>query len=351
MGKHCHCAFSRRQFLQMTGGALACSALQPLAARAAAARAAAAGINTTTPIFPKSRARVGLVFSHVPTGHATWPTKDYDYGKRAAELTASLKKLCPRVDFDIHTAHNAAEADAIIAATGDVDGYLVYAIGIWTRVPDRVMRSGKPVVLADDLFAGSGEVLISSGVARREKLPVVVVSSSSGSGGGGGAAVVGVVVGWPSGEGAGVAGIGLKWPNDLLVGSKKICGILTELSAEMERINYLVAGIGINVNQDETDFPEELRESAASLKNESKRKIDRVRLIQTTLAEFEGWYGTWLEQGFAPVLARWKEMSVSLNCPVRISTPNNSWDGWAEDIDSDGALLLRLPGGELRRVI
>ena len=144
---------------------------------------------------------------------------------------------------------------------------------------------------------------------------------------------------------------GIKWPNDLLVGSKKICGILTELSAEMERINYLVAGIGINVNQDETDFPEELRESAASLKNEFKRKIDRVRLIQTTLAEFEGWYGTWLEQGFAPVLARWKEMSVSLNCPVRISAPNNSWDGWAEDIDSDGALLLRLPGGELRRVI
>lgn len=144
---------------------------------------------------------------------------------------------------------------------------------------------------------------------------------------------------------------GIKWPNDLLVGSKKICGILTELSAEMERINYLVAGIGINVNQDETDFPEELRESAASLKNEFKRKIDRVRLIQTTLAEFEGWYGTWLEQGFAPVLARWKEMSVSLNCPVRISTPNNSWDGWAEDIDGDGALLLRLPGGDLKRVI
>lgn len=144
---------------------------------------------------------------------------------------------------------------------------------------------------------------------------------------------------------------GIKWPNDLLVGSKKICGILTELSAEMERINYLVAGIGINVNQDETDFPEELRESAASLKNEFKRKIDRVRLIQTTLAEFERWYGTWLEQGFAPVLARWKEMSVSLNCPVRISAPNNSWDGWAEDIDGDGALLLRLPGGELKRVI
>ncbi|MDD4334314.1 MAG: biotin--[acetyl-CoA-carboxylase] ligase [Desulfotomaculaceae bacterium] len=144
---------------------------------------------------------------------------------------------------------------------------------------------------------------------------------------------------------------GIKWPNDLLVESKKICGILTELSAEMERINYLVAGIGINVNQDVIDFPEELRESAASLKNELKRKIDRVKLIQTTLAEFERWYGIWLEQGFAPVLARWKELSVSLNCPVRISTLNHSWDGWAEDVDGDGALLLRLPGGELKRVI
>ena len=144
---------------------------------------------------------------------------------------------------------------------------------------------------------------------------------------------------------------GIKWPNDLLVGGKKICGILTELSAEMERINYMVVGIGINVNQDETDFPEDLRESAASLKTESGRKIARVRLIQAALTEFERWYGIWLEQGFTPVLDSWKEMSISLNRQVRIHTPNKSWEGWAEDIDRDGALLLRLPGGELQRVI
>lgn len=144
---------------------------------------------------------------------------------------------------------------------------------------------------------------------------------------------------------------GIKWPNDLLVGDKKICGILTELSAEMERINYLVVGIGINVNQDKTDFPEDLWESAASLKTHSGRKIDRVRLLQAVLAEFERWYGIWLDRGFAPVLDRWKELSISLNRPVRIQTSNKSWEGWAEDIDGDGALLLRLPGGELRRVI
>lgn len=173
MEKHCTCAFSRRRFLQVTGGAVACSALQPLLDRAIAA-----GINTTTPIYPKSRAKVALVFSHVPTGNPTWPSKDYDYAKRAAELTASLKKLCRRVTFDIHTVHNAAEADAVLGKTSDVDGYLVYALGIWTGAPAKFMRSGKSVVLADDLFAGSGEVLINSGVARRENLPVVVVSSS-----------------------------------------------------------------------------------------------------------------------------------------------------------------------------
>lgn len=144
---------------------------------------------------------------------------------------------------------------------------------------------------------------------------------------------------------------GIKWPNDLLVGGKKICGILTEMSAEMERINHLVLGAGINANQDQTDFPEEVRSTATSLKVEAGRTVSRVRLLQASLAEFERWYRIWLAQGFSPVLARWKEMSISLNCPVRIHTLNKSWDGWAEDVDEDGALLLRLPDGGLQRLV
>jgi len=144
---------------------------------------------------------------------------------------------------------------------------------------------------------------------------------------------------------------GIKWPNDLLVNGKKICGILTEMSAEMEKINYMVVGVGLNVNQEENDFPEEVSASATSLKDQTGSNISRVKLVQAFLLEFEKWYLLALENGFAPVLARWKEMSVSLNCPVRIHNPNSSWDGWAEDIDSDGALLLRLPGGEIKRVI
>jgi len=144
---------------------------------------------------------------------------------------------------------------------------------------------------------------------------------------------------------------GIKWPNDLLVDGKKICGILTELGAEMERINYLVMGAGINVNQDENDFPEEFRNTATSLKIEAGKALPRVGLLRACLAEFERWYDVWLTRGFSPVLDKWKEMTVSLNRPVRISTLNQSWEGWAEDVDEDGALLLRLPNGDIQRFV
>lgn len=173
MDKPCHCTMNRRRFLQAAGGTLACWSLLPLSESLLHA-----GPLSRTPIFPKSKAKVGLVFCHVPSGHPTWPTKDYDYDGRAKELTAKLSPRCPQVEFIARHARNAGEADAIIKELPDVDGFLVYAIGIWTHVPTTIMRCGKPVVLVDDLYAGSGEVLIQSGVARREKLPVAVVSSS-----------------------------------------------------------------------------------------------------------------------------------------------------------------------------
>lgn len=144
---------------------------------------------------------------------------------------------------------------------------------------------------------------------------------------------------------------GIKWPNDLLVQGKKVCGILAELNAEMDRVNYLVLGAGINANQEPGDFPEELRATATSLKVETGQPVDRVKLVRACLEAFEHWYSLWLGQGFGAILSIWREMSVSLNCPVRIHTLNKAWDGWAEDVDEDGALLLRLPNGELQRLV
>lgn len=173
MDKLRDCMMNRRSFLQAAGGTLACLSVLPLTESMLYA-----GPISRTPIFPKSKAKVGLVFCHIPPGNATWPTKDYDYDGRGKELTSKLTAACPQVDFTFRTAHNTGEADAILKELTDVDGFVVYVIGIWTGVPNSIMRCGKPVVLVDDLYAGSGEILIQSGVARREKLPVAVVSSS-----------------------------------------------------------------------------------------------------------------------------------------------------------------------------
>lgn len=145
--------------------------------------------------------------------------------------------------------------------------------------------------------------------------------------------------------------VGIKWPNDLLFDGKKICGILTEMSAEMERVNYLVIGAGINVSQSARDFAEEVRDTATSLFLALNRPVSRVKLLQSILESTEKWYDRWLAEGFTPVLGRWKELSVTLRRPVRIHSFNETWDGWAEDLDEEGALIVQMPDRSRRKVV
>ena len=173
MSEKCSCPMSRRRFLGLAGGTVACCALLPLAESVFAAEPL-----SRTPIFPKSNAKVTLVFSHIASGSPTWPTKDYDYDSRAKELAAKLQSACPKIDFTVKTALNAGEADAIVKASPDADGFMVWCLGLWTGAANVIMHSGKPVVLVDDLYGGSGEVLVTQPAIRNEKLPVVTVSSS-----------------------------------------------------------------------------------------------------------------------------------------------------------------------------
>ncbi len=143
----------------------------------------------------------------------------------------------------------------------------------------------------------------------------------------------------------------IKWPNDLLHEGKKVCGILTEMNAEMDKINYLLVGIGININSDSMDFPFELRETTASLSSVKKNKISRLKLLRQLLLDFEYYYQLWLDYGFKPVLEEWKKRCPSLKSPVKISTADKVWEGWFEDVDDEGALILRLNNGELQRFV
>lgn len=167
------CFLTRRQFLHATGAVTAWT-LFPIAGSVFAAPPVA----SRTPVFPKSKARVTLVFSHVPPEHPTWPTVGYDYEGRKRELTTKLQQACSNIRFTVRTAMNTQQAEAIVRESEDADGFVCYNIGIWTGAPNVLAHSGKPVVMIDDHYAGSGETLIVAGIANREKLPVVTVSSS-----------------------------------------------------------------------------------------------------------------------------------------------------------------------------
>ncbi|WP_152393923.1 biotin--[acetyl-CoA-carboxylase] ligase [Paenibacillus guangzhouensis] len=145
--------------------------------------------------------------------------------------------------------------------------------------------------------------------------------------------------------------IGIKWPNDLLVGTKKISGILLESNAEDERVRYCIAGIGISVNLDQEDYPEQLRDVATSLKIESGTKIDRTAIITEFLAEFETLYALYHEQGFAPIRTLWEALSISLHRPITINTLQGKVTGIAEQLDELGALwITETATGERRKI-
>jgi len=144
--------------------------------------------------------------------------------------------------------------------------------------------------------------------------------------------------------------IGLKWPNDLLIQDRKAGGILTELSIEGARLAYAIVGIGLNVNLDFT-VPEVafLGEQATSLSRELGAPVAREPLLSCILNRLEARYLA-LCEGWLPH-REWKARLVTLHQQVVISSLGSKLEGWAEDVDHDGALLLRLGDGRIVRVL
>lgn len=133
----------------------------------------------------------------------------------------------------------------------------------------------------------------------------------------------------------------IKWPNDILVGDKKLAGILTELSAEMDRVRFVVIGFGINVNSPLSMLPP----SATSLKNEIHSSVSRVEFMQEILRHLEKWYCILKEQGFSKIVERWKELSNTLGRRVRVEGIGEYIEGEAMDMDENGSLIIRNDAG------
>ncbi len=154
----------------------------------------------------------------------------------------------------------------------------------------------------------------------------------------------------------------IKWPNDLMIGGRKCAGILSEISADMDGIAFLVMGIGVNVNQQA--FPGELAARATSLRLELERlgkskprqegegsPIDRCALLRDYLARVEQAMDALEQQGLAGILAEYQRRSITLGAIVRVMGTGESFSGRAESLDETGALWVKDEQGNSRRVL
>ncbi|GAB6139012.1 biotin--[acetyl-CoA-carboxylase] ligase [Halanaerobaculum tunisiense] len=135
----------------------------------------------------------------------------------------------------------------------------------------------------------------------------------------------------------------IKWPNDILINDKKISGILTELGAELDQVNYLVIGLGINANFPLAKLPADLHNKVTTIAHELGAKIDRISFIQQLLEELEELIPQ-LKQ-FDLLLAEWKKHAFTLGQEVKIVDGSQEYVGVANDIAFDGALVIETETG------
>jgi BirA family biotin operon repressor/biotin-[acetyl-CoA-carboxylase] ligase len=141
----------------------------------------------------------------------------------------------------------------------------------------------------------------------------------------------------------------IKWPNDVLVGNKKVSGLLTEMSAEQDRIRHIVLGIGVDVNMEMNELPYEIRSLTTTLAAEAGTKINRTTLFQQILRELEIAYTKFLTHD-EDVLEEWKQLNVTIGNRVTVSGGDTVLDGLAQGVDSEGRLIIGLDNGTVRTI-
>ncbi|MGE5630966.1 MAG: biotin--[acetyl-CoA-carboxylase] ligase [Caulobacteraceae bacterium] len=144
----------------------------------------------------------------------------------------------------------------------------------------------------------------------------------------------------------------IKWPNDIVVNGKKLCGILTEMSADIDEIKYVVVGIGINANLDLTDFGDEVASIATSLKIEAGKSVKRKVVAASVLNEFEKVYKSFVSNAsMEDFLEEYKSRSAVLGKDIKVIYKKEEMTGKAVDISPEGHLIVQLPDGSKKAVV
>ena len=140
--------------------------------------------------------------------------------------------------------------------------------------------------------------------------------------------------------------VAIKWPNDCLLDGRKVAGVLTEMDAELDRVRWVVLGIGVNLNAPERVFPAELREAATSVLLATGRKVDRAAFAAALCAALEDVYDRFLREGFQALAAEWNAYSCLTGRQVTVDGGARRSSGIVRGIDSCGRLVLEGAGGE-----
>lgn len=142
----------------------------------------------------------------------------------------------------------------------------------------------------------------------------------------------------------------VKWPNDVQWQGRKLAGILTEMSGELDSVRHVILGIGVDVNQSAGEFPAELRARATSVRLAVGRVIDRAELATALLRELDRDYLRWQGGAFEQIADEWESACTTLGHDVAVEQGGRRYVGRAESLDPDGALLLRTAHGHLERI-
>jgi len=139
----------------------------------------------------------------------------------------------------------------------------------------------------------------------------------------------------------------IKWPNDVLINSQKICGVLTEMNAETDKINFVIIGVGININTKKEDLPK----GATSIMEELGRELSRVEVVRDIFKNLDKYYKLFKSGDMGEIIKEYKEFSNFLGTRVQVAYHDTKIEGYAIDVDSDGALILRMDSGLNERIL
>ena len=142
----------------------------------------------------------------------------------------------------------------------------------------------------------------------------------------------------------------VKWPSDVLLNGKKVAGLLNEMSAETDRVHYVVLGIGVNLNMQDDQFPGDLRYPATSLAIARQSPVSRLDFTRALLQEIDALYEIFLQQGSEPVLDAWVQLCDMTGKAVRVDCNELQIEGVMTGLAEDGALLVRTLAGKMERV-